>query len=164
MQILDYNRVVKDLNGLSEKEFMEKLGELFDIEKTDSQYKPEKAHTFGMYMDGVWYKLTAKSHIYNEEDPIQRLDVHILQEHVLNPILGIENPRKDKRIDFIGGIRGLGELEKRVNSGDWKVAFALYPTSIQDLMSIADAGLIMPPKSTWFEPKLKSGLAIHLVD
>ncbi|RMG27398.1 MAG: DUF1015 family protein, partial [Methanobacteriota archaeon] len=124
----------------------------------------EKAHTFGLYMDGKWYKLTAKPHIYDENDPIKRLDVHILQEHVLNPILGIENPRKDKRIDFVGGIRGLGELEKRVNSGEWKLAFALYPTSIEDLMSIADAGLIMPPKSTWFEPKLKSGLAIHLVD
>ncbi|GAB4186048.1 MAG: DUF1015 family protein [Calditrichia bacterium] len=165
MQILDYNRVVKDLNGMSKEEFLKKLEELFVIESNgNNAYKPVKAHEFGMYLDNTWYKLTAKEGVFNPNDPVDRLDVNILQKNVLHPMLGIENPRKDKRIDFVGGIRGMSELEKRVNSGDWALAFSLFPTSIEDLMIIADAGLIMPPKSTWFEPKLKSGVAIHLVD
>lgn len=165
MQILDYNRLVKDLNGLSEEEFLSRLEKIFVVEKVGSSvYKPSRAHEFSMYLSGQWYKLTARDGVFNPADPLDRLDVNILQKNVLHPILGIENPRKDKRIDFVGGIRGLKELQDRVDSGTWKVAFALYPTSIEDLMSIADAGQIMPPKSTWFEPKLKSGLAIHLVD
>ncbi|RMF61460.1 MAG: DUF1015 domain-containing protein [Calditrichaeota bacterium] len=164
MQILDYNRVVKDLNGLSEEEFLNRLKEHFEVEPHQGQYKPTKAHNFGMYLNGRWYKLTARQEMIDESDPVKRLDVSILQENVLAPILGIADPRKDKRIDFVGGIRGLGELEKRVNSGNWAVAFALYPTSIEDLMAIADAGKIMPPKSTWFEPKLRTGLVVHLLD
>lgn len=162
LYIMDYNRVVKDLNGNSEDEFIAKLEEKFTLEpySGEGQYKPEEKHTFGMYMDGKWYKLTAKEGTYNPEDPVDRLDVSIMQNNLLNPILGIEDPRTDNRIDFIGGIRGLAELERRVNEG-MKVAFSMYPTSIDDLMAIADAGKVMPPKSTWFEPKLRSGLFIH---
>jgi len=166
MQILDYNRVVKDLNGLDEAKFLEKVKEKFEVTPMPEgeQFKPSRTHEFGMFLDGRWYKLTAKPGSYDENDPVKRLDVSILQENLLAPILGIGDPRKDKRIDFVGGIRGLFELEKRVNSGNWTVAFALYPTSIEELMAIADAGKIMPPKSTWFEPKLKSGLVVHLLD
>lgn len=165
MMILDYNRVVKDLNGLSKDEFLEKVKTKFEVELIGKEpYKPKKHKEFGMYLDGKWYRLTAKPKSYNEKDPVKRLDVSILQDNLLEPILGIGDPRKDKRIDFVGGIRGLKELEKRVKSGDWKVAFALYPTSIEELMTIADSGKIMPPKSTWFEPKLKSGLVVHLLD
>jgi uncharacterized protein (DUF1015 family) len=162
LYIMDYNRVVKDLNGNSTDEFVKKVGEKFDIEenKVEGPFKPSEKHTFGMYLEGKWYKLTAKSGSYNEEDPVDRLDVSIMQNNLLNPILGIQDPRTDKRIDFVGGIRGLGELEKRVNAG-MKVAFSMCPTTIDDLMSIADAGKVMPPKSTWFEPKLRSGLFIH---
>lgn len=166
MKILDYNRIVKDLNGLSEAAFMDKISEKFSIsrrEKND-RYKPLQKHTFGMYLNGYWYKLTAKENTFDATNPVDRLDVSILQNNLLTPILGIEDPRKDKRIDFVGGIRGLGELEKRVNSGKWAVGFALYPTTMDDLIAIADAGRIMPPKSTWFEPKLRSGLVIHLLD
>jgi len=166
MQILDYNRVVKDLNGLNEAEFLQKLSEKFLVEEIpgNQPFKPNQPHTFGMYLKGKWYKLIAREGTFDPNDPVKRLDVSILQENVLGPILGIQDPRKDKRIDFVGGIRGLKELEKRVNKGEWTVAFALYPTSIEDLMAIADAGKIMPPKSTWFEPKLKSGLVSHLLD
>ncbi len=165
MMILDYNRVVKDLHGLSTDEFLEKVKTKFEVELIGKEpYKPKKHKEFGMYLDGKWYRLTAKPKSYNEKDPVKRLDVSILQDNLLEPILGIGDPRKDKRIDFVGGIRGLKELEKRVKSGDWKVAFALYPTSIEELMTIADSGKIMPPKSTWFEPKLKSGLVVHLLD
>jgi len=167
LRILDYNRVVKDLNGLSKEEFLKKIQERFDIEEkgaTGNPYKRETPHTFGMYLDGKWYKLTAKSTIVDEEDPIKSLDVSILQEHLLDPILGIKNPRKDKRIDFVGGIRGLHWLEKLVDEGKFRVAFSMYPTTMDQLLKVADAGLIMPPKSTWFEPKLKSGLAVHLLD
>ncbi len=166
MQILDYNRVVKDLNGMSKDEFINRVSEKFTVAKMASgnPYKPEKRHCFGMYLDGEWYKLEAKPNTFDASDPVQRLDVSILQENLLAPLLGITDPRKDKRIDFVGGIRGLKELEKRVNSGEWQVAFALYPTSITDLMAIADAGKIMPPKSTWFEPKLKTGLVVHLLN
>ncbi len=166
MQILDYNRVVKDLNGLDEASFLKKVKEKFEVTPMPEgqPFKPSRTHEFGMYLNGRWYKLTAKPGSYDENDPVKRLDVSILQENLLAPILGIGDPRKDKRIDFVGGIRGLSELEKRVNSGNWAVAFALYPTSIEELMAIADAGKIMPPKSTWFEPKLKSGLVVHLLD
>ncbi|MGN0514787.1 MAG: DUF1015 domain-containing protein [Lachnospiraceae bacterium] len=161
LMIMDYNRVVKDLNGLSEDEFISKLSEGFDISKSDAQVKPSKKGDVGMYMSGKWYLLTAKDEI-KSDDPVDGLDVAILQNNVLTPILGIEDPRTDKRIDFIGGIRGLGELERRADS-DMKVAFAMYPTSIAELFAVADAGLLMPPKSTWFEPKLRSGLFIHRI-
>jgi len=162
LYIMDYNRVVKDLNGNSGDEFTSKVGEKFDIEayKGEGPFKPAVKHTFGMYLDGKWYKLTAKAGTYNENDPVDRLDVSIMQNNLLSPILGIQDPRTDKRIDFVGGIRGLKELEKRVDAG-MKVAFSMFPTTIDDLMAIADAGKVMPPKSTWFEPKLRSGLFIH---
>lgn len=161
LEIMDYNRVMKDLNGNTSEEFMAKMAEIFEIEAVGAKaYKPEKKHTFGMLLDGTWYKLTAKDGTFNPNDPVEQLDVSILQKNVISPIFGIDDPRTDKRIDFIGGIRGLGELEKRVNS-DMKIAFSMYPTTLDDLMDIADAGQIMPPKSTWFEPKLMSGLFIH---
>lgn len=160
--IMDYNRVVKDLNGLTNEEFMSKVREKFEVEEYngEGQYKPVEKHTFGMYLDNKWYKLSVKDGIFDENDPVDRLDVSILQKNLLHPILGIENPRTDKRIDFVGGIRGLAELEKRVAT-DMKIAFSMYPTTMEDLLSIADAGEVMPPKSTWFEPKLRSGLFVH---
>lgn len=160
LEIMDYNRVVQDLNGLSFDEFVEAIGDKFTVEKLASQQKPTEKHTFSMYYDGEWYKLTAKAGTFDESDPVERLDVSILQNNLLAPVLNITNPKNDSRIDFIGGIRGLKELERRANS-DMKIAFAMYPTTIDDLMSIADAGKIMPPKSTWFEPKLLSGIFIH---
>lgn len=162
LKIMDYNRVVRDLNGLSAEEFISKVSENFDVAIYDGvgQYKPEQKHTYGMYLEGKWYKLTAKEGTYYVEDPVARLDVSILQNNLLTPILGIEDPRTSDRIDFVGGIRGLRELEKRVKK-DMKVAFSMYPTTIADLMAISDAGEVMPPKSTWFEPKLRSGLFIH---
>lgn len=163
MYIMDYNRVVKDLSGLSKQEFLDKISSKFlvrEFSATDS-YKPAVKHDFGMYLDGIWYKLSAIPGTWNEAEPIERLDVSILFDNLLEPILGIGNPRTDKRIDFVGGIRGMQELEKRVNSGEMTVSFSLFPTSIEDLMAIADAGKTMPPKSTWFEPKLRSGLVIH---
>lgn len=163
LQIMDYNRVVKDLNGLSAEEFLNKLEEKFSIEKKDKAYRPEDLHQFGLYMNKQWYKLTSKAGTYSE-DPIGILDVTILQENVLDPILGIKDQRTDKRIDFVGGIRGLEELEKRVNSGEMSLAISLYPVSIEQLFNIADSGNTMPPKSTWFEPKLRDGLLTHLID
>lgn len=160
LEIMDYNRVVKDLNGYTREEFLGEVSKAFDIEKTDGRCKPDKKHTFGMLLGEQWYRLTAKESIINETDPVSRLDVSILQNSLLDPILGIKNPKNDSRIDFIGGIRGLSELEKRAKS-DMELAFAMYPTTVEDLMAIADAGMIMPPKSTWFEPKLLSGLFIH---
>ncbi len=162
LEIMDYNRVMKDLNGYSKEEFIKKTEEKFTVEeyKGEGQYKPESKHTFGMYLDGKWYKLTAKDGTFDENDPVARLDVSILQNNLITPVFNIEDPRTDKRIDFVGGIRGLGELERRANS-DMVIAFSMYPTSLDDLMAIADAGEIMPPKSTWFEPKLLSGLFIH---
>lgn len=158
--IMDYNRVVKDLNGLGKEEFLEAITESFVVEKLGaSPYKPEVKGTFGMYLDGEWYKLTAREGI-RSTDPVEDLDVSLLQNHLLAPILGIQDPRTDQRIDFVGGIRGLEELGKRANT-DMKIAFALYPTSIEELFAVADAGRLMPPKSTWFEPKLRSGLFIH---
>ncbi len=162
--IMDYNRVVKDLNDLSDDEFFNKIGENFIISERGekgSPYKPEKPRTFGMYIGGKWFSLEAKETVGKGEDVVGRLDVSILQNYLLSPILGIEDPRSDDRIDFVGGIRGLGELEKRVDLGEMKVAFSMFPTSMSELMEIADSGKIMPPKSTWFEPKLRSGLFIH---
>ncbi len=159
LEIMDYNRVVKDLNGLAKEEFLSKVSEKFEIVEKPRTFKPVKKHTFGMYLDGRWYGLKAKPSII-KEDPVARLDVSILQENLLNPILGILDPKNDDRIDFIGGIRGMAELEKRANS-DMCLAFAMFPTTVDDLISIADADEIMPPKSTWFEPKLLSGLFIH---
>lgn len=162
LQIMDYNRVVKDLNGNTEEEFIEKISDKFEVElaSCDGAYHPEEKHTFGMYLGEKWYKLTAKDGTFDENNPVDQLDVSILQKNLLTPILNIGDPRTDKRIDFIGGIRGLKELEKRCKE-DMTVAFSMYPTTLDDLMSIADANMIMPPKSTWFEPKLLSGLFIH---
>lgn len=160
LEIMDYNRVVKDLNGLDENEFITAISKSFEVEKTEGRCKPSDKHTFGMYLNRQWYLLKAKADIINEGDPVERLDVSILQNYLLDAVLGIKNPKTDDRIDFIGGIRGLAELEKRADS-DMQLAFAMYPTTVDDLMAIADAGLIMPPKSTWFEPKLLSGLFIH---
>lgn len=160
LEIMDYNRVVSDLNGDEPHEFLQKVRKSFHIAEVGSQFKPDEKHTFGMYLDGSWYKLRARSAIVDESNPVKRLDVSILQDNLLAPVLNIVNPKNDSRIDFIGGIRGLDELERRANS-DMCLAFAMYPTTVEDLMAIADAGLIMPPKSTWFEPKLLSGLFIH---
>ena len=160
LKILDYNRVVKDLNGLTEKEFTDKIRERFDLEPSDNEVKPDKAHVFGMYMGGKWYILTAKADII-PDDAVKSLDVSILQDNVLSAILGIDDPKTDKRIDFVGGIRGLKELVRLVDGGEYKAAFSMYPTSVEELMRIADEGKIMPPKSTWFEPKLRSGIFVH---
>jgi len=165
LQIIDYNRTVKDLNGLTETQLLDKLAQSFEVEKMGSEiYKPVKLHEFSMYISGNWYKLNAKQGTYNDNDPIGVLDVTILSNLVLDQILGIADLRTSTRIDFVGGIRGLGELKKRVDGGDMKVAFALFPVSMQQLINIADSGNIMPPKTTWFEPKLRSGLVIHKLD
>lgn len=162
MRVLDYNRVVKDLNGLSSNEFIKKISDSFVVEEaSDSPYSPENVHNFGMYLNKKWYKLTAKKEISEKNDPVQELDVYILQEYLLNPVLGIENPRKDSRIHFLGGIRGLNALEEWIDGKNWGVAFSMFPTPLEQLINVADAGKIMPPKSTWFEPKLRSGLVIH---
>jgi uncharacterized protein (DUF1015 family) len=160
MKILDYNRVVADLNGRSIDTFLSGVSERFDVARTGSG-RPVRATTFGMYLAGNWYLLTARPGTYPEHDPVRGLDVAILQDNLLAPVLGIGDPRSDQRIDFVGGIRGLGELERHVDSGRWAVAFALYPTSISQLFAVADAGQVMPPKSTWFEPKLRSGLIVR---
>jgi uncharacterized protein (DUF1015 family) len=160
LAILDYNRVVKDLNGLDKEEFIGALQDDFMIALSPVQVKPTQLHEFGMYLDKQWYILTSRNGTYGT-DPIGVLDVTILSDNVLNKILDIKDQRTDKRIDFVGGIRGLGELEKRVNSGEMKVAFSLYPVTIQQLFDIADSGQVMPPKSTWFEPKLRDGLLTH---
>ncbi|MBQ7489357.1 MAG: DUF1015 domain-containing protein [Bacteroidales bacterium] len=162
LKIIDYNRVVKDLNGHTPEEFVKLFEKNFIVEKKSAAiYKPEKLHEFSMYLDGCWYKMTARQGTFNDSDPIGVLDVTILSNLVLDELLGIKDLRTDKRIDFVGGIRGLGELQKRVDSGEMKVAFALYPVSMKQLINIADSGNIMPPKTTWFEPKLRSGLVIH---
>ena len=165
LNIIDYNRVVKDLNGLSEEDFLSKLAEDFEVEEKGSEiYKPNKLHNFSLYLDGKWYSLTAKEGRYNDADPIGVLDVTISSNLILDKILGIKDLRSDKRIDFVGGIRGLGELKRRVDSGEMKVALALYPVTMQQIIDIADSGNIMPPKTTWFEPKLRSGLVVHELD
>lgn len=163
LRILDYNRVVKDLNGLDATAFLTRIGEYFTVEKKgQAPYRPTKKGMFGMYLEDEWYSLVAKEKI-KSEDAVEGLDVSLLQNYLLNPILGIKDPKTDKRIDFVGGIRGLGELERRVHT-DMKVAFAMYPTSIAELFAVADAGRLMPPKSTWFEPKLRSGLFLHEIE
>lgn len=163
MYIMDYNRVVKDLNRKTTEQFIEKIKCDFEIEKTNLK-KPKEKHTFGMYLDGDWYQLKAKNDSYNKNDPVKSLDVSILQENILDKILGIKDVRTDERIDFVGGIRGVEELERKVNDEGYKLAFSMFPTSIDDLMKVADSGNVMPPKSTWFEPKLRSGLITHLLD
>ncbi|REE81862.1 uncharacterized protein (DUF1015 family) [Lutibacter oceani] len=165
LQIIDYNRVVKDLNGLSTDEFLSKIDENFIIKQiSDTILKPEKLHDFSMYLDSKWYGLTAKSSTFNDDNPIDSLDVSVLSKYVLDPVLNIKDLRTDTRIDFVGGIRGLSELSKRVDSGEMAVAFALFPVSMNQLMNIADTNNIMPPKVTWFEPKLRSGLVINKID
>lgn len=162
LTILDYNRVVKDLNGLTSAQFLEKLEKNFDVQRMGKEiYHPTGLHNFSLYLDGEWYSLTAKKGTYNDVDPIGVLDVDISSRLILDEILGIKDLRTDKRIDFVGGIRGLNELKERVDSGEMKMALALYPVSMQQIMDIADSGKIMPPKATWFEPKLRSGLVIH---
>ncbi len=162
LSIIDYNRVVKDLNGLSPAEFLEKLDHDFEvIDKGTEPYRPESLHNFSLYLEGRWYSLTARKGTYDDSDPIGVLDVTISSDLILRDILGITDLRSDKRIDFVGGIRGLNELSRRVDSGEMAVALALYPVSMQQLINIADTGNIMPPKTTWFEPKLRSGLIIH---
>lgn len=165
LTILDYNRVVKDLNGLTNDEFLAKLSANFDVEcKGNGEYKPNTLHNFSLYLGGQWYSLTAKPGTFNDADPIGVLDVDISSRLILDEILNITDLRSDKRIDFVGGLRGLGELKKRVDSGEMKMALALYPVSMKQIMDIADSGNIMPPKATWFEPKLRSGLVIHSLD
>ena len=175
MKILDYNRAVADLNGLTAEKFITRVSEKFDVQpysacrggccgQGEGVCKPGKMHTFGMYLNGQWYSLEAKPDSFDAEDPIASLDVAILQDNLLNPVLGVRDPRTDERIAFIGGIRGLGELERLVDAGKYAVAFALYPTSIGQLLAVADAGKVMPPKSTWFEPKLRSGVVVHMLD
>ncbi len=165
LTIIDYNRVVKDLNGMSAEEFLKALEQNFTVEKKGAEiFKPQALHTFSLYLEGMWYELTAKPGTFDDNDPIGVLDVTISSNLILDQLLGIKDLRRDKRIDFVGGIRGLGELKKRVDSGEMKMALALYPVSMKQLMDIADSGNIMPPKTTWFEPKLRSGLIIHKLD
>jgi uncharacterized protein (DUF1015 family) len=163
MHIMPYNRVVKDLNGLSPEQFMAAVAEKFTLRPVASSVAPTSRHTFGLYLAGSWYELVAKEELCHASELVERLDVAILQKHLLAPLLGIDDPRRSPRISFVGGIRGVSELERLVDSGNYAVALSLYPTSIDELMSLADAGQIMPPKSTWFEPKLRSGLVIHLL-
>jgi uncharacterized protein (DUF1015 family) len=160
---MDYNRAVKDLHGLTVDKFLEKISQNFVIKDNFTARSPERFHDFGMYLQGKWYRLTIKEGSFNDHDPVARLDAAILQEHLLAPILGIMDPRTDDRIKFIGGIRGMAELEKLVDKDGYAVAFSLYPTTIEQVMQVADAGAIMPPKSTWFEPKLRSGIFVHKI-
>ena len=165
LKIIDYNRVVRDLNGMSPDEFLEKLQKNFMVENMGTvEYAPKALHNFSLYLEGNWYSLTARPGTYNDDDPIGVLDVTISSDLILRDILGITDLRSDKRIDFVGGIRGLGELKRRVDSGEMAMALALFPVSMDQLMNIADTGNIMPPKTTWFEPKLRSGLVIHKLD
>jgi uncharacterized protein (DUF1015 family) len=165
LTIIDYNRVVKDLNGMTTDEFLKALEKNFTVEKQGREiFKPAAMHTFSLYIDGEWYKLTVKPGRFDENDPLEVLDVSILSNLILDEILGIKDLRRDKRVDFVGGIRGLGELKRRVDSGEMRMALALYPVTMKQLMTIADTGNIMPPKTTWFEPKLRSGLVIHSLD
>ncbi|MGA7180426.1 MAG: DUF1015 domain-containing protein [Thiobacillaceae bacterium] len=163
MKILDYNRVVTDLNGITEETFLDKLSSAFNVESAREAVKPEMPGQFGLYLAGRWYRLNIKPDLIPQNDPVARLDVSLLQNNLIAPILGITDPRRDKRIDFVGGIRGLGELERRVNSGEMVLAFSLHPTRMDDLMAVADANQVMPPKSTWFEPKLADGMVSHML-
>jgi uncharacterized protein (DUF1015 family) len=164
MQILDYNRVVRDLNGLGSDQLLARIGEAFDVELTAHAAKPQRRGEFAMYLDGHWYRLRIDGERIPADDPVRRLDVSVLQDNLIQPLLGISDPRRDERIDFVGGIRGLGALQERVDSGAWAVAFALVATSMEALMAVADVGEVMPPKSTWFEPKLADGLVSHVLD
>ena len=165
LTIIDYNRLIKDLNGLTAEEFLKKLSVSFDVSpRGEKEYKPARLHEFSLYINGTWYALSAKPFTYNDNDPIDSLDVTVLSKVVLDPLLDIKDLRQSKQIDFVGGIRGLGELKKRVDSGEMAAAFALYPVSMEQLMSIADSDNIMPPKTTWFEPKLRSGLVLHRLE
>ncbi len=164
LRILDYNRTVNNLNGMTTEQFLQALKKDFSVTPETHQVKPAKKGDFGLYIDKKWYTITSKPELLQNSDPVLRLDVSILQNRLLDPILGIKDPRTDKRIDFIGGIRGLGELERRVDTGEMKLAFSMFPPSIDELLSIADAGKIMPPKSTWFEPKLRDGLFVHMLE
>ncbi len=164
MRIMDYNRVVRNLNGLSVETFLAAVGERCSVTPSATQAAPTRTGNFGMYLDGRWYQLAIRPELVPTQDPVRRLDVSVLSEQILAPILGIADLRRDTRIDFVGGIRGLGELERRVNSGEMAVAFAMYPTQMSELMSVADAGEVMPPKSTWFEPKLADGMVSHVLD
>ncbi len=164
LRIMDYNRVVRDLNGHTSDDFLDAIRRNFAVEPADGPVHPTRKGDIGLYLDGAWHTLHASQELLANPDPVESLDVAILQNHVLAPVLGIMDPRTDRRIDFVGGIRGLGELERRVNSGEMRVAFSMHPTSVDELMSIADAGKIMPPKSTWFEPKLRDGLFVHFLD
>ena len=164
VDIIDYNRVIADLNGLTTEEFITRIGKNFGIEKSSSAVKPARKGEYGMYLDGHWYRLTIHSELANSTDAVEKLDVHLLDANLIGPILNITDPRRDMRIDFVGGIRGLAELEKRVDSGEMAVAFSLYPTGLDELMAVADAGKVMPPKSTWFEPKLADGLVSYVLD
>ena len=164
LKIFDYNRVIKDLNGLTSAELMARLSDSFDIEEKGSEpYRPEAIHVLSMYLEGKWYRISAKEGTYDDTDPIRALDVNVLSECVLAPIFNITDLRKDKRIDFVGGIRGLEELSRRVDNGEMAIAFALHEVSMNQLIAIADTGNIMPPKTTWFEPKLRSGLVVHKI-
>jgi uncharacterized protein (DUF1015 family) len=164
LKVMDYNRAVKDLNGLTPKKFIEKISASFTVTENFTARSPQNFHDFGMYLGGKWYKITIKKGIYNENDPVASLDAAILQDHLLFPVLGIKDPRVDDRIKFIGGIRGMDELEKLVNKDGFAVVFSLYPTTMEQIIKVADAGAIMPPKSTWFEPKLRSGIFVHKLD
>ena len=164
MKIMDYNRVVRDLHGLSEADFLARIATAFSIEAASGQVRPARPGEFGLYLPGRWFRLGIKAGLTPMADPVARLDVSLLSEHLLGPVLGIADLRRDKRIDYVGGIRGLAELERRVDSGEMAVAFALHPTRMEDLMAVADAGEVMPPKSTWFEPKLADGLVSHVLD
>lgn len=164
LKVMDYNRAVKDLNGLTPGEFIEKISSSFTVTESFAEKSPQNLHDFGMYLEGKWYKITIKEGVYNENDPVARLDAAILQDHLLLPVLGIKDPRVDDRIKFIGGIRGMDELEKLVNKDGFAVAFSLYPTTMDQIINVADAGAIMPPKSTWFEPKLRSGIFVHKLE
>jgi len=164
VDIIDYNRVIADLNGLDVDEFLGQVGKCFDISKSSEAVKPHSKGEYGMYLAGSWYRLTIHPELAHSNDPVEKLDVHLLDANLIAPILDITDPRRDTRIDFVGGIRGLAELEKRVDSGEMKLAFSLYPTGLDELMSVADAGKVMPPKSTWFEPKLADGLVSYMLD
>jgi uncharacterized protein (DUF1015 family) len=163
MRIMDYNRLIADLNGMSLEAFLSRVQDAFIVEPAASAVKPTQPGTFGMYLGGTWYRLTIRAELI-PNDPVGSLDVSLLQNNLIAPLLGIADPRRDKRIDFVGGIRGLGELERRVNSGEMALAFALHSTRMADLMAVADAHEVMPPKSTWFEPKLADGLVSHVLD
>ena len=165
LTVLDYNRVLKDLNGLSSEDFLKTVSQDFTVsDKGTDIYKPTRLHEFSLYLDGRWYSLTARPGTYDDSDPIGVLDVDISSRLILDKVLNIGDLRSSKRIDFVGGLRGLGELKRRVDSGEWRAALALYPVSMQQIMDIADSGKIMPPKATWFEPKLRSGLVVHRLD